>query len=314
VAENRARVAAFVWLVSSILPFLFILWHPQWTMFFAAPIVLTSMIHRDLKKFMLLDLVGMFLFVATTALTFVDNVDAAMFQGKSMGLDFNNSYWMADLFDWFGVHSLHVFYSGFCAYLVLQIALKWKPLVQGPLCVRTDPMDYGSIRYRFYVGLLMFLVPASVSIYEDLTGNMVLVHNFVGGRDYGALFGPRTFEQSFVAAGRAIKQVSVFLQTSPGMTANDVLLEIIDVSGGQVAKTTESTDGTNGSSWHAFNFDSVQVSEGGHYKIRLTSPASGGGSGTTWWASVGDSYKGGEAIVDGVPMDSDFAFRIGFVK
>jgi len=273
------------------------------------------MLDHDFKKWLLLDIAGMFLFVATVSLTFIDNIDAAMLQGQLIGLDFHNGYLMADIFEWFGSHSLNVFYSGFLAYLVLQIVLKYKLLSGRALTVSgSDSIDYGPIRQRFYVGLLTFLLPASFAIYKDASGDMSSITNFVIGQNYGPLFGLRTFEQSFVAVGSGLDRVGVFLEKSSGLTSTTIHLEIVDERGRTLAEANEKLPGMIETAWHNFTLKPVLLSRNSSYIIRLTSPKSASGSGITWIASSRDSYKDGEAIVDGVRKDSDFSFRIRFVK
>ena len=312
--ENRPYVAAYFWLASSILPFVFIIWHPQWMMFVVPPIVLTSMLARSRDRWMRVDLVGMVLFVGTVSLTFVNNADMAMFQGGQLGMNIDNSYLMADVFDWFGAHSLGVFYSGFCAYLILQFILKRRALLGGTHSPADASIDYRLIRQRLYIGLMIFLLPACFALYEDLAGNVRFINNFAFGRRYGDLMGSRRFEQTFIATGKAINQVSLLLETSSRLSFEDASLEIVDAGGRSVGSARASIGDTQGAGWYKINFAPIPVSAGARYAIRLSAPTLGRAESLTWWASVGNTYNDGQAVIDGVPKDWDFAFRIGFVK
>lgn len=314
--ETHMRTAAYFWLVSSILPFLLIIWHPQWVMFFAAPIVLTSMLSRDREKFLFLDLVGMFLFVATVSLIFRDNVDTAMFQGAMFGLDFDNAYLMAQLFEWFGTRSENVFYSGFCAYLVLQPALKYRALLREDAVIGPDAINYGNVRRSLYVGLLFFLIPASFALYKDMSGHLHVVQNqpYVAFDDFGELAGNRPFEQTFVAEGRTIENLAVALKTSDHAIGTSFLVEILDGGGRKIAGTKQTVASSSQWLYYDIQVKSIGVLKDAQYRIRLTSPGYAHESDITWVATLADSYKKGQAFVNGVPKDSDFLFRIVFAK
>ena len=314
--ETHMTTAAFLWLVSSIMPFLLIIWHPQWVMFFAAPIILTSMLSRQREKLLVLDIVGMFLFVATVVLIFRDNVDAVMFQGAMFGFDFENAYLMAQLFEWFGTRSLDVFYSGFCAYLVLQIVLKYRLLVREETVITPIAVNYDNVRRNLYIGLMIFIIPASFAIYKDMTGHLHVVQNqdYPTLDDFGELAGEKPFEQTFVAEGRTIEYLALGMKTSAHAIGTSFLVEILDANGHKIAQSKETV--TTSSQWlnHDIRFESIPVLKDAQYKIRLTSPGYAHESDITWLATPADSYKSGHAVVDGVSRNSDFLFRIVFAK
>lgn len=311
--EARTRTAAYLWLVASILPFLFIFWHPQWVISCAPAVTLTSVLSTKRAKFMLLDLVGMGLFVATVSLIFQHNVDADMFRSGWLGLEFGDSYLMAELFSWFGRHSVGVFLSGFWGYLVLQIVLKYELLLSGST---TPPqnVDYGEVRQRLYIGMLIFLLPAWIVIYIDLMRGESVVSNMKMDRNLGELWGSRAFEQTFVASGKAMTRVSIFVSTFDRQNTGDVALEIFDADGKSLAYVEKSVVPFQDYGWEDFTFDPVSLEVNGRYKMSLTARAAAAGNAITWWAAADNSYKDGAAIVDGSTTELDFAFRISFTK
>jgi hypothetical protein len=310
--ESRPRVAAYLWLVASAVPFLLIYWHPQWVMGFVAPIVLTSLMQRNYRQWLLLDIAGMLFCVGTISQTFIGKADADLFQGPQVGLNVSNAYLMADWFRWFGDHSLNVFYSGFCAYLILQVILKGHLLFAQRPQLETEGIDYGLIRARFYLGLALFLVPACCCIYWDLTGDLLFVDNFTVARTQVGLFGARSFEQPFIAKGSALKQVNVLLEASAGAIDDVVVVDVLSPEGVPIAHTVQTVHGSSGTVWYRFDFDAIPVKKSAQYRIRLTSPTSIAGSGVAWWSSP--QFSAGEAIVDGVRANVNFSYRIGFLK
>ena len=279
---------------------------------FAAPIVLTSLLQRNFRQWLVLDVVGMLFCIGTICQTFVGKADAGIFRGGLVGLDFSNAYLMADWFRWFGDHSLNVFYSGFCAYLMLQIVLKGRLLLAQDSQIEVDPVDYGPIRARFYVGLAIFLVPACWCIYRDLTGNLVFFDNFAVGGTQGGLFGTRVFEQPFTARGAALDQVNVLLEAPSAPISDLIELDVLDPGGATVAHAEKIVRGASGTVWHRFDFNAVPLQKNAHYRIRLTSPTSVAGTSVAWWSSLAD--PAGEALVDGVRENVDFSYRVGFIR
>jgi hypothetical protein len=163
--KNLPRHISYVWLVSSILPFLYIVWHPQWMMFVAPPIVLTSLLYKNYDRFFLLDLIGMFFFVASVSILFQNNVDTAMFRSDFWGFNPTHRYLMARIFGKFGNESGLIFLSGFWAYLILQIILKLTLFFKDH--TKNESFDYSIIKRSFFTGLAIFLIPATYALYKD---------------------------------------------------------------------------------------------------------------------------------------------------
>ncbi|EKE01962.1 MAG: hypothetical protein ACD_21C00014G0003 [uncultured bacterium] len=321
--ERLPRVAAYVFLVGAILPFLFVLWHPHWLMLCAPAIALTTVLDKRCEKFLILDLVGMLFFIATVSVFFQNNVDVAMFRGGwLLDLDFENIYKMAGFFDFFKEHSAYVFLSAFWGYLVVQIALKFKSAMQENYILEKSSINYGNVRYRFYVGILIFIVPAFLAIY----GNYINKDRFTineamqaqGWRHYGELIKKRVFEQPFVAKTDSLEEVELLLTTVARKKSGTILLEIVDPTDKTLAKTWQPIEPIGGNFWQKFKFKSVRVAKGGRYKLRLTSPSGKHGNAITWLASPTNiypktnRYSKGNAIVDGVPQNAIFGFMIKF--
>lgn len=311
VAQNmRAKVTAYFWLVSSILPFLFIVWHPQWLMFFAPAIVLTSLIGYKPNRYFLLDLFGMLFFVAVTSLAFQNNVDLAMLRGDILGIEYEGSYLMSQVFDIFKDHSRNVFLSGFWAYLVMQIILKYKDTFID--IVEIEEIDYGNVRRAFLIGLSIFLLPAMYAIYKDQRS--AEVSSLKSGVVHGELLSNSSFEQSFRSKGCQIKELALLLGTFARKNEGKFCLEILDSKNNKIYEYLGNIADIADNAWLSLKTNNLKVTRGDIYKIKLTSPTGSPGNSITWWASSGDVFSGGNAIVNGQSKDSDFAFRIRFER
>lgn len=313
-SETRIQECAYVWLTSCALIFVAFYWHPQWLIFPVPAMVLTSMLSNRLKSFLALDLLGMALFVAVVSLTYPDAADAIMFRGDLLKVDFHNSYLMAGLFNWFGDHSKNVFLTGFSAYLLLQIVLKYRWVFHGPHVIDTEDLDYTDIRQRLYIGLSIFLIPAVFVIWKDLTGREIIVQNATYNLEY-PLVAEIPVEQTFIAAGTAIKSISLLIKTSGKRTTDDLIVELVDASGNFLARAKLRALATNEVSWHSFLFGSaIAVQKGSHYSFRVLSATGSPGNAFSLQASTEHVYKLGHAIVESRPQDTDLAFRIEFFR
>lgn len=312
--ETRLRDSAYVWLTSSVLLFVPTMWHPQWLIFAVPAMVLTSMISDRLKFFLVLDLLGMALFVAAVSFIFDNVADASMLRGDLLKIDFHNSYLMDRLFTWFGDHSENVFYTGFSAYLLLQIVLNYRLIVSGTHLGGPGQLHYGDVRQRLYIGLALFLIPAVFAIWKDLTSGEVIVQNEWYEQGY-PLVATSALEQTFIAEGHAIKAISVIINTSGRRRLDDLTVAVVDADGKVPARAVLQVLPTNELSWHSFSFGTaIAVQKGAQYSFRVLSANGAPGNAFSILASAEDYYKGGHAIVAGSPQASDLAFRIEFLR
>ena len=169
VAENYKKLAAYIFLFSSIYPFLFIAWHPQWLLFITPAIALTTCLlqKNKISKFLFFDLGGMLFFVAYIVLYFPDNVDLLMFQNKLFHITFTQVQNMSALFNIFKGFSAYVYLSLFWGYLVLNLILKYKFLFND-ITVESKYYSYAKVRERYYIGILIFIIPAAVTFILNL--------------------------------------------------------------------------------------------------------------------------------------------------
>ena len=268
-SKSRPYVLAYYWLIGSILPFLFVLWHPQWLIFVVPAIAITSVLDRNTEKFFVLDLLGMFLFVATTSLTF-DGLEAVMFQGHALGLKINNSFLVSRLFLWFGDHSRNVFLSAFVAYLASQLILKRGMLFSRDASWRsiTTP-SYCNVRNRLYIGLLIFLIPVSFSVYKATTSRELLTETFLDPPQ--GLLSSADFVGDFASVGSAVNNVSLLLLPLRKLRADELSVEITETNGNVLFWSRKSVATTKEVSWLSYSFTPIPVSRNAHYKVRVIS-------------------------------------------
>jgi Glycosyltransferase family 87 len=312
-SKNYKNIAGFIFLFSSIFPFLFISWHPQWLIFITPAIALTSVLAKKnkLSKFLFFDLCGMFFFIAYTVLIFQDNVDAGMFQGKIFHISVQQYVNMSVLFNVFKNFSANVYLSLFWGYLILHLILKYKYLIFDNT-FKSGPYLYTKIRQRYFIGILIFIIPASIIFITNYINFDRYIANIYREKTWGELTADRRFEQSFKAKSSSIKQIDLFLATFARQNSKDIQLEILTQDHNRLYVIKRKASHLQDNSWEIFKLPNINVKKGNTYLLRLTSPTSYPGNAISWWASEKPYYKNGFAIVDGKRQKSDFTFRLKF--
>jgi hypothetical protein len=318
--KMRKPTLAYLWLVASVFSLSFVMWHPHWVLLLTPPIALTTMMSSNAKRLLFLDILGMFFFVAAISLVFQNNADATMFEGDLFGIPFGNDYLISKLFAWFGGRSGEVFLSCFWGYLLTNVLLKYKLLRSRDSGIREEEtVSYADIRRRFWVGLLLFLGPATFAIYKDLSRNVVSVANGYSRIDmpdsrFGELLDNRKFEQRLVAGGTAIENVTLLLSTFDRADSGQISLSILDATGHAVAEQHELVRNVMPNDWHEFSFNGpVFVHKGDTYVLSLTSSGATLGNAITWLATDrADGTEGGAATGEVASGRSAFAFRVDF--
>jgi hypothetical protein len=312
--KNSDRIAAYIYLFSATFPFLFIIWHPQWLIFFTPAMVLTALLIQEKTKIaqlLLFDLIGMFFFVAYISLAFQSNVDLAMFQYKLFHSPVVNVVNMAVLYKLFKGFSANVYLSVFWGYLVLQFIVKYSLLWSDSI---NSHYSYKAVRLRYVVGLLIFLIPAVFTLYLNYKNSDRYVVNLVRDKNFGELTSGRVFEQTFIAKNSILNQVDLFLASFARVNFQPFKLAILNKDYKPLAEINRSAFEVLDNGWESFKLGDLKLKKGHVYLLRLSSAESKPGDAITWWASNKPSYKGGFAKVDGIAQDADFAFRLKFAR
>jgi hypothetical protein len=313
--ENANKVAAYIYLVSSVFPFLFIIWHPQWLIFSTPAILLTTLLMNERKKIhrlLFYDLVGMFFFVAYISLNFQNNADLAMLQSKIIPVDMSNAFNISDLFNIFKSFSADLYLSAFWAYLVLQFIVKYPTQFEMGI---NSYYFFGDVRLRFYIGLFIFLVPALLALtlsYKNADRYVVNAENIENNKDFGELTAGRVFEQTFIAKKSILNRVDLFLVTFDRVNHQAFKMEILNNENKSIVAVKRSAFHVLANRWNSFNLGEVKLKKGHLYRLRLFSEKSRTDDAISWVAYKKNNYKEGFAIVDGITQDSSFAFRLKF--
>ena len=309
-SHNYKKIASFIFLFSSIFPFLFILWHPQWLIFITPAVVLTTVLSSKgkISNFLIFDLCAMVFFIGYTVLSFQDNVDLEMFQAKLFHIPFAQFQNISNLFKVFQGFSPNVYLSLFWGYLILQFILKFKFIYNKD----TDlSYSYDMVRQRYYIGIFIFLIPVIFTFVVNFNNKDFYVLSTNKEKTFGELTANRSFEQKFIAKSTKLKQIDLFLSGFSRENNNFIQLEILNSDRKKLVTFKRPEMLLQDHGWELFKFTPIKLKKGKLYFLRLTSPKSYNGNAITWLASAKPTYISG-AIVDGVQQKADFTFKLRF--
>lgn len=128
----------------------------------------------------------------------------------------------------------------------------------------------------------------------------------------GELAQGKEVSQTFVSRCKELSRFDLYLATNERVNAQPVTVHLTDVTTDQlVYEQTIPISETSDNAWRQFLFEPLSDSALKTYRISLLSPDSQPGESLIIWRSQSDAYPGGEAFVNGSPVNADLAFRYG---
>ncbi len=178
--EEFIQWAFYFSMFSSSYLFAVMLWHPQWLIFATPFLVLTTIMYRRARFFIYLDLVMMLFFVLFTVNFWRGGVDQSLLSlGIFRGVHPYLSDPLATVFmkDLFVFENRSIYFSAVTACFMLNIILKFPGM---PFTGRRADYFFDEIknerntmRARFFIGILIFIVPAMASLALSLPNKTI---------------------------------------------------------------------------------------------------------------------------------------------
>jgi hypothetical protein len=168
--KDLAAISAYIFLVSSSLPFILMLWGPSWIIYITPAIVLTTLLQpkEKISKLLLFDLAALLVYIGYIS-GFVDNTDAAMFQAQLFHIAFSNHYKLASIFYFLRQYSFNFYFSLFSAYLILQWIIKFPRQIMLKTNLICDQVSYRNVRIRYYFTFFLYISLVMFVVYKNST-------------------------------------------------------------------------------------------------------------------------------------------------
>jgi hypothetical protein len=126
----------------------------------------------------------------------------------------------------------------------------------------------------------------------------------------GEVWGERTVGQTFVASYPGLYRIDIFLDTSDHTDTYDATFHLRE--GPQAANDLYSAHfdpgGVEDDAYHTFAFDPIRDSAGRTFYFFLSASQAEQGDAFVLWKSREDTYPGGQAYINGAPLEGDLVF------
>ncbi|MNW43900.1 hypothetical protein D3C74_211120 [compost metagenome] len=250
-SEEFNKWSIYIPLVTSTLIFSFVLYHPQWVLFATPFLAISTFLHKRVSFFVMLDLLAMFFFVGYTVNAFPANVDQALF-GLGIFSDINpiltvpnSSFFMRSFFP---PQDLTIFYSFMTAYFFVNIIFKF-PANNDDSYHFNDfsitKQNWILIRMRFIIGIMMFIIPATVSFLAPNYGYELINVEKVQGNQItpvGEITRDNKVGQTFEVDAKEIKKIQLKLATYARENTSNITFEIYELESDGLGEVLYSKD------------------------------------------------------------------------
>lgn len=323
--EEFNKWSIYIPMVTSSLIFSFVLYHPQWVLFATPFLAITTFLHRKSNFFIVLDLLAMFFFVGYTVNAFPGNVDQALF---SLGVfsDINpiltvpnSSFFMKSFFP---PNDLTIFYSFMTAYFFVNIIFKFPFSKIASFQFNSFSITRQSwvlIRMRFIVGIMIFIIPATVSLLAPNYGfERINIEKAQGNgiTPVGEIIKGNTIGQVFQVNTEKIKKIQLKMATFARENTSMITFEIReyynDTVGGIVySKIINSADIKDVEYMDITFKDGLGVEANKKYYFELTSSdAEPGNAVTIYRTSDGQSDDSSYSIINNEKQDYNLVYSV----
>ncbi len=128
----------------------------------------------------------------------------------------------------------------------------------------------------------------------------------------GELLPGTKFFQTFTSECANLNRIKLFLTSYDRTNTNTLNVRVKDLDAEQqLFELTIPAQEIADNQWHEIPFEPLPDSMGKHYRITLVSPDARPGNAIGIWRSATDVYPGGEALIDGKPIQADWVFQYG---
>lgn len=163
----------YIPLVASCLIFSLVLSHPQWLIFATPFIAITSFMHKRFNFFAFVDLIAMFIFVGFVVNAFQNNVDQTLWEYGIFNEEYNPMSTIS-MNSFFPPHDLSIYFSFLTTYFLANIIFKFPKLDIHRNVSGMTKESWNLIRLRFLGGVLIFIIPAVISLMAPNYGDELI--------------------------------------------------------------------------------------------------------------------------------------------
>ncbi|MNW44173.1 hypothetical protein D3C74_213960 [compost metagenome] len=118
-----------------------------------------------------------------------------------------------------------------------------------------------------------------------------------------------SIEQTFIADKNNLSAIEILFGTYNRINNSNLVIQLIDDKGDLLVNKEIQTSSLKDNQFKEFPFPRIGKSKGREYSILIGSENGFENNAITVWASLSDSYSGGELLVNGEIVEGDIAFK-----
>jgi hypothetical protein len=305
--------AMYLPMVVSSLLFSLMLWHPQWLLFATPFLAITTFLHKRANFFVLIDIVMMFFFVGFTVNFWTGNVDQSLWKlgvfGKHIVNDPNSVIAMKTFFI---PHDISIYFSFISACFLINIIFKmpiwWKSDANhGNINDLVIIKHWNLIRSRFIIGVMIFIIPAVISILAPNNGEQIYnlnSDNLGKAEPIGEITKGFNVGQVFKANGKEIKMIKIQMATYSRINTSHLTFTLREYNPGRDERILFSkniaANELNDSEYFTIKLKDISVLPEKYYSFNIVSnDAIIGNAATIWHTPESVQLENTFAILNG---------------
>jgi len=275
--------------------FSFIIWHPQWLLLVTPFLALTTFLHKRSEFFLYLDIVMMYFFVAFTVNFWSGHIDQELWKlgvFKNVNDGFSVPFTSMFMKDIFIPNNTSLFFSLISGCFLLNIILKY-PKDESSFIFENQELtvnkNLGLIRIRFILGIMIFIIPATIcllapnsgkplyDIKTDASERAIALPEIISGTRAG---------QVFKANAEQLNKIKINMATFARTNTSKMIFHLkqynADSSGEVLFSKEINSSELIDNAYLDIDLNGIKVNNGSYYYFYFESDANQGNGVTIW--------------------------------
>ena len=316
------RAAVFFSLLSYLLMFFVVPWHPQWLIIIVPFLVLSYSYIASKKTFLFFDVLGMLFFVWYIVNKFAFNVDVSMaYRGALKSFLPDSDLIISDLYSY---KFSNLFHTCFNIYLASPFILVFLEL----LLQRKRFLNLANqnlIFIRFLCGMSVFILPAFICIFlptqyakkinpsitlRQIEDVVISNHSDIA---VGPIYGNNYIQQTFISKHFGLNGITLKFSKFQRKKEGELYIRVFDGDKILLSETLQIAT-IKDNTYYLFKFPQALNSFNVRYKLVISSSSISPNSAISMYISSEKSYMDGELYYGSVLIQGDLVMTLNYDK
>jgi hypothetical protein len=316
------RAAVFFSLLSYLLMFFVVPWHPQWLIIIIPFLVLSYSYITSKKTFLFFDVLGMLFFIWYIVNKFAFNVDVSMaYRGALKGFLPDSDLIISDLYNYKLSNLFHTCFNIYLASPFILVLLELLMRSRRSL----DQLNQNLIFIRFLCGITIFILPAVICIYLPIQyvkkinpsiGLRKIEDVVISNQSYipvGPIYGNHYIQQTFISKHFGLKGISLKFSTFKLKNQGELYIRVLDGNKTLLSETLQIAT-IKDNTFYQFKFPQALNSFNVEYKLIISSTSISPNNAISTYISSEKSYMDGKLYYGTDLVQGDLVMTLSYDK